>query len=271
MANTNKTAITTNQGGRTTMPNVTNNNFQEKFETGKLAEHLFYYIHGKKAVSLVDDESSRKKDTDFLVINEPKNGVWNYNSNEQFVRCEVKQDNVCGKDDERGNFFLEYQTVRPNSDGIEYGWTITCRANEVWYFDTMNKKFYVLDLPKIKIFLKNHFKELSTGEFDDYIDNSRKYGKLYRINKDRAKIIKREVSIENPVLKKACDDFIDANSKQRKREIVHSVGVEAYNRWGEIDTYNKCFGNYEIDNYIIRHRNTKCVQNAVDTLKGVFS
>lgn len=253
------------------MKNEVNNNFQEKFETGKLAEYLFYYLHGKKAVALVNDGFSRKKDTDFIVVNEPENGIWDYNSKEQFVRCEVKQDNRCGKDDERGNFFLEYKTVRLGTGKEEDGWAITCRANEVWYFDTINQKFYVLDLPKIIVYVQEHRDELPDGTFYDYIDNSRKYGKLYKIKEDRAKIIKREVLIENDVLIKACNNFIEANSKQRKREIVHSVGVEACNRWGKADTYNKCFGDYEIDNYIIRHRNTKCVQDAVDTLKGVFS
>lgn len=85
----------TNIGVNNTMPN-NNSSFGERFKNkGEIGELMFLSIHKQNAIALVDDKFSRKVDTDFLVINKPKDGIWNYKSKEQFVRCEVKQDNKC--------------------------------------------------------------------------------------------------------------------------------------------------------------------------------
>lgn len=257
----------------------TNNSFGEKFKNkGEIAELAFLYIHKQNAVSLVDDKFSRKVDTDFIVINEPKNGVWDYNSNKQFVRCEVKQDNRCG---DTGNLFLEDKTVRLETGNEEDGWIKTCRANELWYFDTINQRFFVFDFPKLMVYYQNNSNKLREPKpFYDREDNANKYGKLYSIEKDKAHALKKIVPIDNEDgIKDECERYLKLfNKKADKKIISQSIYdtarfVEAliFINGGEPQVYNKCFGNYEIDNYIIRHRNTKCVQNAVDTLKGVFS
>lgn len=257
----------------------TNNSFGEKFKNkGEIAELAFLYIHKQNAVSLVDDKFSRKVDTDFIVINEPENGIWDYNSSKQFVRCEVKQDNRIWK---TNNLFLEYKTVRLGTRKEEDGWIKTCRANELWYFDTMFHIFYVLDFPKLMVYYQNNSNELYEPEpFYDREDNANKYGKLYSVKDDKAHALKKIVFIDDvDGIDEECNRYLELLAKKADKKIISQsiydtarfVEALIFINGGEPQVYNKCFGNYEIDNYIIRHRNTKCVQNAVDTLKEVFS
>ena len=268
----------TNTGVNNTMPN-NNSSFGERFKNkGEIGELMFLSIHKQNAIALVDDKFSRKVDTDFLVINKPKDGIWNYKSKEQFVRCEVKQDNKCW---DTGNLFLEYRTVRRGTGEKEYGWTITCRADELWYFDTKNKLFYVFDFPKLRVFLKNHFNELPEprNPFYDSEDDADKYGKLYKIEEDRANALKMIVFIDDvDGLDEECDRYLKlfydkADKKEIEEFIYHTAQFVDFLiclNGGEPQMYNKCVGDIATDNYIIAHRNTECVQKQVDTMRKVM-
>lgn len=257
---------------------MNNNSFEEKFNTGKFGELMFLSIHKQNAVALVDDEFSRKVDTDFLVINKPKDGIWKYESKEQFVRCEVKQDNQCWK---YGNLFLEYRTARRKYGKIknELGWAYTSNADELWYFDTKNKKFYVYDFQKLRMYFVKHFTEMRTGKFYDREDNAYKYGKKYNIRADKAKAFIREVVIDNEDgLDEECDKYLKLlDDKANKKEIDEFIYYTAqfvdfliFLNGGEPQMYNKCVGDIATDNYIIAHRNTECVQKQVDTMRKVM-
>lgn len=267
MVNNNQSTITTNQGGRTTMPNVTNNNFQEKFETGKLAEYLFYYLHGKGTIALVDDEYSRKTDTDFLVDKRQEGCKHNYDSTEEFVRCEVKLDERCHR---TGNLFLEFKTERKNSR--EWGWIGTSRADELWYFDVKNKLFYVFDLPKLRYYffyvMVNHLRDDNIKDFDDYIDKSKKWGLIYNIELDEAHALKKKVEIKEEEFQEACNSFIATKNKKERSRITKKVGNEIVrNHHGKADTYKGCIGIPEIDNYIATHRDLPFVKRWLEDYK----
>ena len=156
MKNYNQSNQNTNTGVNNTMLN-SNNSFAERFKNkGELAELMFLYLHGQNTIIVTKDWFSRKTDTDFLVIGEYYKGGLDYRKT---TRCEVKQDNQCWK---YGNLFLEYKTVRKGTRKLETekeeeedGWMIISRADELWYFDTMNKLFYVFDFQKLRNFFQS--------------------------------------------------------------------------------------------------------------------
>lgn len=254
-----------------------NSSFEERFKNkGELAEYLFFYIQGQKAVVLTGDWVSRKFDTDFLVINKPKDGIWNYESKEQFVRCEVKQDNRCW---DTGNLFLEYRTTRRKGGKIknELGWAYTSNADELWYFDTKNKKFYVYDFQKLRMYFVEHFTEMRTGKFYDGEDKATKFGKKYKIKEDRAKALIGTYTITgNETLMEKCDILSnllspkDKNAPKADKNIimaeVKEVGEIVGRTHGKATQYKSCLGIPELDNYVIRHRDLDFVKKYVNTM-----
>lgn len=272
------------KGANNTMTN-NNSSFAERFKNkGELAEYLFFYLQGQKAIVFTGDWVSRKFDTDFLVINKPKDGIWDYKSKEQFVRCEVKQDNKCWN---TGNLFLEYKTVRKGTGKLETekeedGWIVKTRADELWYFDTKNKRFYVFDMWKLKAYyyqevVFNHSKKVKTRMFPDREDNANKEGLLYNIKEDKAKALKHTyILTSSEILRAKCDIIFnllspkDKNAPKADKNIimaeVKEVGRIVGRTHGKATQYKSCLGIPELDNYAIRHRDLDFVKKYVNTM-----
>ena len=278
MKNYNQSNQNTNTGVNNTMLN-SNNSFAERFKNkGELAELMFLYLHGQNTIIVTKDWFSRKTDTDFLVIGEYYKGGLDYRKT---TRCEVKQDNQCWK---YGNLFLEYKTVRKGTRKLETekeeeedGWMIISRADELWYFDTMNKLFYVFDFQKLRNFFSEHFNELPEPRkpFYDSEDDADKYGKLYKIEEDRANALKMIVFIDDvDGLDEECDRYLKLlDDKADKKEIEEFIYYTAQFvdflislNGGEPLEYNNCLGIPDLDSYVAKHRDLDFVKKYVNTM-----
>lgn len=271
MKNYNQSNQNTNTGANNTMPN--NNS---PFDEGKLAEYLFFYLQGQKAIVITNDWFSRKTDTDFLVIGEYDKGGLDYSKT---TRCEVKQDNRCW---ETGNLFLEYKTVRLETGKEEDGWIIKSRADELWYFDTKNKKFYVFDMWKLKVYyyqevVYNHSRKVKIRTFPDRKDNANKDGLLYNIKEDKAKaLIHTYILKSSEILRVKCDIIFNLLSPKDKNvpkvdeniimAEVKEVGKIVGRTHGKATQYNNCLGIPDLDSYVAKHRDLDFVKKYVNTM-----
>jgi hypothetical protein len=110
--------------------------FKNSLTLGKLGEEEVIKYFNKQEIEFVDvrnDKDYQSKDVDFVL----------YTSMDAWC-VDIKTDNMISK---TGNLFIE---TTSNKELGKKGWLYASKADEIWYFDYVNKIIYVLHLEKFR-------------------------------------------------------------------------------------------------------------------------
>lgn len=149
--------------------------FVKDLEKGKIAEVLLFNIlsHSKDIACIFDksdDEQARLLDYDFFYRT--------YSNILEGVRAEVKYD---GRIASTNNIFAEYSSKMKKDSTLKDGWLKYTKSNYIYYYDALNKVFFVFKTIDLLEYIDKNKKRLKTGIA--YDENKIMKGYLVPINK----------------------------------------------------------------------------------------
>lgn len=180
------------------MDNAVNNGFLEKKKIGKIGEtkaaNLFKYLKYEfKDVS--NNKSWYDKDVDFFIKNKDKK-----------LKIEVKTDSK-----DYGNILCE--TIK-NTNSRKEGWSLGSEADLILFYKITTHKMIILDLNRLKEFIKNEFEQSNEGNPNYTYHYTYNYDWLYRESyKSKNMVIPTQDLIDSKVIIKIYkDDQLTENS-----------------------------------------------------------